>query len=109
MQDFFRQWHQRSDHSVVGARVDISSMSAIHEWNRRLSQELGSTAFFRQFAENVDQLEKIASEIVEYAGIDTNLPFKQSRSTTAREGLFEQVLHPRERRSAGSTAPSVPV
>ena len=109
MQDFFRQWHQQSDHSIVGAQVDISSISAIHEWNLRLSEDLSNGAFFRQFADNADQMEKIAGEIVEHAGIDIKVPFKQSRSSTARAGLFEHVLNPRKRRSAGNTAQSVPV
>lgn len=99
MQDFFRQWHERTCDQAVGRCVNISEMPIIREMNSRLLEELSSPEFYRQFRKNVAQLEHLAGEIVAHSGLNAAPPLRPNPQASLRSDAFRSVLSPAPRQA----------
>lgn len=97
MQEFFRTWHEATEHLPASGVVDISQMPIIREVNKRLKDEMDDRTFFKQFSANLAQLEMLAYEIVEHAGLESSLKLKKPKPSLIRANAFERVLHPAPR------------
>lgn len=92
MQDFFRQWHRETEGRPARGTIDISQIPLIRETNTRLQQPLSDQDFVRQFAQNVVQLETLAREIVEHAGMPHSLDGAARASDQVRKGGFAPLF-----------------
>lgn len=92
MQEFFRDWHRRTDGINADGRVDISQIPLIREMNQRLKEQHTNSEFVKRFAANVEQLETLCCEIVEYSGMKTALPFRKSRLPMVVADSFSSVF-----------------
>ncbi|MEM9659637.1 MAG: hypothetical protein AAF961_14855, partial [Planctomycetota bacterium] len=97
MQDFFRAWHDQGPPAAATGVIDISRMPLIRQSNERLLEAMTDREFSRRFAQNADQMETLAWEIVDHAAIDVPVPFKRRQRPTALQGAFERVFHPSSR------------
>lgn len=91
MQEFFRQWHQRTEGQSASGYINISEMPIIREANSRLVEELKGNRFFVQFERNVAQLELLAREIVQASGESFSLPDAPNTDPNIRELAFEGI------------------
>jgi flavin-dependent dehydrogenase len=92
MQGFFRQWHERTEHSQMGGTVDIAEIPLIREMNERLKETMSNGDFTRRFAANVAQLQTLACEIVAHSGLDVPVPCRRSSHGLVRQNAFHAVF-----------------
>jgi flavin-dependent dehydrogenase len=97
MQDVFRQWHERTKAESFGGLINISEMPLIREANARLTENMSSRRFYRQFAMNVAQLETLACEIIEQSGLELKVRFRRSTRPEVQPNAFDQVFRPSSR------------
>lgn len=94
MQDFFRQWHAKTDGQDLRGTIDISQIPLIREMNSRLLDQMNSGAFYERFADNLRQLETLGCEIVDQSGIAIQPPFGRSNRASVRPNAFDAVYNP---------------
>ena len=110
MQDFFRQWHDKTSHDALCGTVDISRIPLIREMNQRLLDEMNNRTYFKRFADNLRQLETLACEIVQHSGLGIRPPFEHSTSSAIRADAFRTVfdaLHRPTQENKGSDVATV--
>ncbi len=73
-------------------------MPVIIETNRALMDELDDKAYGERFAENLAQMETIFWEIIDNAGVKSNVPLTRRRYAKAKKGTFDQLFEATRRR-----------
>ena len=92
MQDFFRRWHESTEHTTADGFIDISSIDLVRESNARLLDNLNDREFAKRFEQNIAQLETLAAEIVAESGLPANPPGKSWSLPTVMPNAFESVF-----------------
>jgi len=104
MQEFFRQWHQATEGQPARGTIDISQIPLIREANARLKQPLSDRAFVKQFAQNLQQLEVLAEEIVKHSQLPVTIDFQKPSTDQVRSDAFGPLFASIERESAQAIA-----
>ncbi|MEL7499889.1 MAG: tryptophan 7-halogenase [Planctomycetota bacterium] len=92
MQEFFRQWHLKTEGQSATGYVNISEMPIIREMNSRLKEDLSGNRFFERFEINLQQLETLAHEIVEASGLEITPDFQSSESDDVSQQSFAEIF-----------------
>ena len=93
MQQFFRDWHVRTEGTAANGYVDISQIPIIREMNSRLQERLSGGAFFERFDLNLRQLRTLAGEIISHADFAVaQLPFSSTNSAAVRKSAFQSIF-----------------
>lgn len=94
MQDFFRQWHAKTDGRDLRGTIDISQIPLMREMNSRLLEDMNNGTFFQRFADNLRQLETLGCEIVDQSGMNIQPVFGRSSRDSIRSNTFGTVFKP---------------
>ena len=92
MQQFFRDWHARTEGEDLRGTIDISQIPLIREMNQRLLEDLNNTSFSQRFSDNLQQLETLGCEIIEHSGVPISNPLRKSSRTCIRKNAFISVF-----------------
>ena len=92
LQDFFRRWHSETEGQAASGYIETTQIPILREMNERLVESLPGSRFFQTFEQNINQLEKVASEIVAQSGLPVSFPIELKSSTSVRPNAFEPIF-----------------
>ncbi|MAT14454.1 MAG: halogenase [Planctomyces sp.] len=102
MQDFFREWHQKSTPTEAHGLINLSEMPIIKKFNEQLLEDFNSHQFSRIFKERVQQMETLMWEIIDESGLTPDVPFPRKEHADTVKGAFEHIF-------AATNRPSEPL
>lgn len=98
MQSYFRKWAEQTNGEAVGeGYVDISSIPLVRQWNRQLVEQISDGQFVARFNEHLEQLETLAEEIVEHAGVPAEFPYRFGPRSASQPNGLQKVFQPQAR------------